>query len=198
MIGKRFTRWTVTAETSLRHAGGSKLWNCVCDCGNTKNVATKHLNAGKSKSCGCLNAEKQRAKKVVTTKVEIREYRIWAGMKTRCENEKAHTFKDYGERGITVSEGWSRSFENFLKDMGKCPEGFTLERKNNDLGYSKENCTWASVKMQARNRRSNVMVTYKGETRCLVEWVEILGLNYSKVNQRLKRLGWTAEKAFEA
>jgi hypothetical protein len=82
-----------------------------------------------------------------------REYRCWAHMKERCMNPKHKQYSDYGGRGITVCLEWQQSFEAFYADMGPMPSNLTLERLNNDKGYLKENCAWATRKQQAQNRR---------------------------------------------
>lgn len=80
-------------------------------------------------------------------------YISWIGMKTRCNNPKSSDYKDYGERGIAICEDWKFSFENFLKDMGKRPEGMTLDRKDPDGDYEPDNCQWADRKYQRKNQR---------------------------------------------
>ena len=82
-------------------------------------------------------------------------YRTWDSMKTRCYNEKHQSYKDYGARGITVSEEWRNSFLRFVNDMGQRPEGYTLDRKNNDGNYCAGNCKWSSTRTQSHNRRNN-------------------------------------------
>lgn len=84
-----------------------------------------------------------------------RTYRSWESMKRRCLNPNERAFPNYGGRGITVCERWLASFENFFADMGECPPGLTLDRRNNDGNYEPGNCRWATYSEQARNRRSH-------------------------------------------
>lgn len=121
------------------------------------------------------------------------EYKIWRGMLGRCLNKTNPAWMDYGGRGIGVCDRW-RSFENFLADMGRRPDGLSLDRIDNNKGYSPDNCRWATRKEQARNRRSSAMIEYKGECRALVEWAEITGISVSAITQRL-RAGWDVEMA---
>lgn len=120
-------------------------------------------------------------------------YKSWNGMIQRCTNPDYAYAHDYSARGITVCERW-RSFENFLSDMGERPEGMTLERKDNDLGYSRENCIWATRAQQNRNRRNSRLLTFNGKTQCVAEWERELGFKQSTVYARL-RAGWDAERA---
>lgn len=83
-------------------------------------------------------------------------YKVWGSMRSRCINQKHSRYKDYGGRGITICERWNK-FENFLKDMGKCPKGLTLERIDNDGNYEPDNCTWATYLIQANNRRNSTL-----------------------------------------
>lgn len=176
--------------TVLGYLGKSK-WHCKCECGNTKIVSTAKLNNGHVKSCGCLaktNAVKHNA-------INTREYITWTNIKARCTNPNNSAYHNYGVRGITVCNRWLDSFENFYEDMGNCPKGFSIERINNDEGYNKSNCIWASSKTQSMNRRSNFIVNYKGEEKPLKQWCEDLNLEYKKVFARIKQLGWTIDKA---
>lgn len=107
----------------------------------------------------------------------IPEYNIWLAMKRRCYNSTDPSYKRYGERGIKISKEWFYSFWDFYKDMGPRPsEEYTLERKNNNNGYCKENCKWATRKEQCRNRSSNAYVIYKGKQVTLAELSEITGI----------------------
>ncbi len=138
-------------------------WLCRCVCGNTVSVSTTELETGHTKSCGCLaremTAERNRNKgthKMSTTP----EYRVWYGMKNRCENEDAIGYESYGGRGISVAPRWSASFEEFLKDMGHRPsDKHTIERVDVNKGYCPENCIWTHDRslqeFNQRKRRTN-------------------------------------------
>ena len=124
-----------------------------------------------------------------------REYAIWCSMKSRCFNFKSSYYQGYGGRGITMCDSWRDDFTAFLSDMGQCPEGLTLERKDNDGPYSPENCVWATRQTQARNRRSSRYFTYNGQTKLLCEWSVELGLHYATILTRINRWKWSVEKA---
>lgn len=116
-------------------------------------------------------------------------------MLSRCYNDTATGFSNYGGRGIGVCDRWRGSFESFLTDMGECPSpGHSIERVDNDAGYSPANCIWADRKTQGNNRRSNRRVTALGESKTLSEWAERLGVKASVVRSRLNR-GWDADLA---
>lgn len=121
-----------------------------------------------------------------------RAYRIWAGMLTRCTNPNSRNYPDYGARGIQVCEHW-KSFENFYADMGDPPDGFTIDRIDNDGNYCKANCAWQTPLKQARNRRSNVLLTLNGLTLPLIEWAERLGVPYKSLSSRY-RMKWSHER----
>src|SRR5882762_3274341 len=119
-------------------------------------------------------------------------YSAWLSMKTRCYNTKQADYPRYGGRGITVSDEWKNNYSQFLADMGERPEGMTLERIDNSKGYSKDNCKWATRKEQARNLRSNVLITYQTESLTLAEWAERLGCHPGTLQWRVSN-GWSAE-----
>lgn len=125
---------------------------------------------------------------------ETPEYSCWHSMKSRCFNSNWHQFSLYGGRGITVCERWLK-FENFIADMGLRPSAkHSIERLDSNGNYEKSNCTWATRSQQMRNTSYNVRLTLDGQTRCLVEWVEITGLSRDAITNRLRR-GWTHEEA---
>lgn len=124
-------------------------------------------------------------------------YRVWYGMFRRCLDPDFKHYNRYGGRGITVSEEWQQSFSKFYKDMGDPPKGATLERKDNDKGYCKENCRWATRLEQSVNRNNNVPMTVNGVTKSLAEWVKERGLDYNLVYYR-KHIGkWDDEQCLQ-
>ena len=121
-------------------------------------------------------------------------YASWAAMKARCISPVATDYSQYGGRGITVCERWMQ-FPAFLEDMGLRPDGTSIDRIDNSKGYYKENCRWAIRKQQQRNMRSNRMVTFRGETLCIAEWAERLGMSHATLYCRIVKHGWDLERA---
>lgn len=117
---------------------------------------------------------------------ETIEYTSWHAMKQRCTNKNHKRYHNYGGRGITFDPRWAR-FNEFLKDMGECPEGMTLDRRNNDGNYNKDNCRWLSNNDQQRNRSNNVWIDYQGTKRLLIEICEELDFSYDIAENRYRR-----------
>jgi hypothetical protein len=115
-------------------------------------------------------------------------------MISRCYNPNNKHYKNYGAIGRTVCDRWLESFENFFEDMGECPEGMTLERIDNTMGYFKENCKWATCKEQNNNRRDNVWIEHAGVRRTRIQWARYLGLPVGTLRWRLDN-GWSLERA---
>lgn len=124
-------------------------------------------------------------------------YSIWSGMKRRCYNKNERAYKHYGGRGITICDEWKNDFMSFYDWAmnNGYSEGLTIDRIDNNKGYSPENCRWATVKEQNRNYRRNIKVEYKGETKTLVELAEEYNIDYKLLHQRYKRYNWDIEKA---
>ena len=130
------------------------LWNCLCDCGQVSVVRGTSLIKGGTKSCGCLNLEKRTKHGDTKGTGWTVEYGAWENMKSRCYNENATGYEDYGGRGIKVCDRWLASYENFLEDMGRKPgKGYSIDRINVDGNYEPSNCRWTTTFEQARNKR---------------------------------------------
>jgi hypothetical protein len=176
----REQRLTFVRTTGKNAPSGHALAEYLCACGSRVTKRRAFVESGKTRSCGCLKAEGTRK---THGQKGSRTYETWKAMRQRCLNPRNPSYPRYGGRGITICDRWL-SFENFLTDMGERPEGKSLDRINNDLGYSPNNCRWATNKEQSRNRRSCVYVQ-DGVT--LTEHCERHGLVYSTVHGKLSR-----------
>lgn len=159
LLGEKFGRLRVV-ESYPSHPRHGSRWKCVCDCGNIRVVLGGNLSSGNSRSCGCMASE-MTSKRSRTHGRSSGDptYSVWAGIIQRCENSNSNCYERYGGRGIQMCDRWNPknggSFENFLEDMGEKPSQFhTIERTNNNKGYSPENCIWTGdVSLQAYNKR---------------------------------------------
>ncbi|MBW4525041.1 MAG: hypothetical protein KME18_07570 [Phormidium tanganyikae FI6-MK23] len=188
LTGQTFGRLTVLSKAGT-DKDSKTIWECLCECGQTKLVITNRLRRGITQSCGCLYND-------VHTKHSRSHsplYRVWSQMKGRCTNPKHPKYASYGGRGITVCDRWL-DFNNFQQDMGERPSPqHSLDRKDNDKGYCPENCRWATSAEQANNKRTNRFLTYQNKTLTLKQWSDHSGLSKAKIRQRLER-GWDIER----
>lgn len=122
-------------------------------------------------------------------------YSRWKAMRNRCYNPKHTYYYNYGGRGITICEEWKENYQAFCDWANKSgyKTGLTLDRIDNDKGYSPENCRWATRKEQGRNQRTNRKITIQGQTRLLCEWAELSGISSKEIHKRIKR-GWDNDK----
>ena len=155
----------LTAVKRAPNVGKRTFWEFLCACGNTHIADASTVKLGGTQSCGCLYRESiatnGRAKATHghnRNGKATKTHNAWSQMKGRCTNPKNIAYKNYGGRGITFCDRWTL-FENFLEDMGNPPsKAYSLDRINNERGYSKENCRWATVNEQERNKR-NIKLT---------------------------------------
>lgn len=169
-----------------------------CGCGNEFVSAISKVKSGHTKSCGCTSTRKIIEFNTKHSMTKSPEFKAYIGAKQRCYNPNNKRYYMWGGRGIRVCDRWLEGFVNFFEDMGSRPSAqHSLDRINVDGDYCKENCRWATSAEQSMNRRSNRLVTYKGDTKPLKMWTDELGLNYYLVSQRIRKLKWTTEKAFE-
>lgn len=194
LTGQRFGR-LVVIERADNSADGRARWLCRCDCGQSKTVLGEHLKKGRTKSCGCAKSESssKRFKKHGGRNSKL--YRIWSNMKDRCNNPDCKVYSDYGGRGIKVCKEWIDDFSAFQKWAlaNGYKEGLTIDRKNNDKGYSPDNCRWTDRKIQGNNKRNCRYITYKGQRKTVAEWSDITGIPHDTLLYRLNH-GWETER----
>jgi hypothetical protein len=196
MIGTRFGRLVVFEVGPALYARRTKSWTVRCDCGRTKTVAEGSLVRGRTTSCGCARAEANSARNRTHGLSQSPEYRVWTGMKSRCQNPAERAYEGYGGRGILVCERWQK-FENFLADMGPRPSPrHTIERRDVNGHYEPGNCMWLPAPLQARNKRDNRRATYRGLTASIAEICERFGADARRTYWRLAR-GWSIADAIE-
>lgn len=193
MLNRRFGRWAVEAR-SHTNTHGHRCYHCVCDCGGRGVVSGSALRSGTSRSCGCLRRELSSTRWKNHGLSGHRLFAIWRGMIGRCHNPKSQAYVGYGGRGIFVCERWQAPAA-FIADMDPSfTEGMTLDRINNEAGYSPENCRWADRREQAFNRRSNTAITFDGRTQAVFEWAKEIGIPPRTLWARIKQ-GWSAQDA---
>ncbi|MBP9690306.1 MAG: hypothetical protein KBE91_11885 [Bacteroidia bacterium] len=156
IVGNTYARWSVVSYS--RQNKGKSVWNCLCECGTTKEVDGASLKNGASKSCGCYNMDAL-LKRGTHKMSKSSEYFAYNNMLDRCYNKTNNSYANYGGRGVTVCSEWLNSYEKFISDVGNKPTKLhSLDRIDNSKGYSKENCKWATKLEQANNKRNNVIV----------------------------------------
>lgn len=168
-----------------------------CFCGKVFSCYVYDVGRKHTKSCGCLSKEIHKKRLTTHGKKHSLEYVCWMNMRQRCNDKKTIGYLNYGKRGITVCDTWQNSFEAFYKDMGPHPgKGYSIDRIDNNKGYSKDNCRWATRKQQNNNQRSNRIITFNGKTQNLTSWSKELHINFDTLRFRLDRYKWPVEKAF--
>jgi hypothetical protein len=142
------------------------MWKCQCACGQKVLVCRYDLTRKDTravKSCGCLKLKKwiEARTRHGFAKTETPTYQSWKNMRARCNHQNRPDYKHYGGRGIKVCKDWD-SFSQFLQDMGEKPKGFSLERKDVNGGYNKQNCEWIPKNLQPNNTRKSVFIPFEG------------------------------------
>lgn len=173
------------------------LCRCSCQDRTEKVISRTSLVSGNSKSCGCVTIENSRKVNVTHGLSNTPEFKIWTGMKNRCQNPNSEKFDSYSKRG--VSPAWQNSFEDFYADMGSRPSPkHTLERIDNEKGYSKENCRWATRQEQSLNRRTTVLLTdpFLNDIVPASVIAKRYNLEYNNFRYRVKK-GWSIKEAIE-
>lgn len=190
LTGMRFGRLVVLG---IDDKGTRKTyWICQCDCGNVKSVRSDSLQNGSIRSCGCLHKEiaAKQANAIHKHKQSgTRLYKIWQGMKGRCNRPNDARYARYGGRGIKVCDEWLHDFSAFYEwaQANGYKEDLTIDRIDNDGNYEPRNCRWVGVKEQSRNRSTNIDVRIGNSTRTITEWCEIFNVDFKTVIARYHR-----------
>ena len=188
IAGQRYEKLVAMFPVDGRTRNGGYIWRFKCDCGREKDIPANSVRSGSVKSCGC--GYKHRLNK------DKRLFDIWVNMRQRCENEKVPHYQRYGGRGISVCSEW-QDFDRFKK--WSTENGYNdllqIDRIDNDGNYMPNNCRWVTARQQQRNRGNNHMLTYKGQTLCIAEWGEVLGISQHAIMLRINRYGYTTEEA---
>ncbi len=197
LTGREFGRLTVLHRDTSQPK--RTIWICRCRCGREVPVYASNLRRPThTSSCGCFRREATTLRMTTHGKRGSKVYAVYCAMIQRCCNKNNKQYPDYGGRGVFVCEQWQgeKGFETFLRDMKEPEPGLTLERRENNKGYSPENCYWTTRKAQNRNKRNNVFIEIGGEKRLLVALVEESGLGEATVRRRIK-MGWAVEDLFK-
>lgn len=181
--------------------GDTNAYECTCQCGNKITTRGYSLSSGATRSCGCLIEDTAGKLQYKHGLRQTEEYAILAGIRNRCLNPRVKAYPRYGGRGITVCDRWlngdgqKTGVECFVADMGQRPSPtHSIDRIDNDKGYSPDNCRWATPTDQERNKRNTKRLTFNGETKPLHEWSQSTGIPQAQIAKRLGR-GWSVERA---
>lgn len=200
VIGKKFGVLKITEELPNIFSNGRsfRYVRAVCECGH---IGEWRLNTlKKMQSCGCKTQEIIIKKATIHGLTGHQLYSHWNNMKNRCYNQKVESYVYCGSKGIHVCKKWKHNFKAFYdwSILNGWEPGLTLDRYPNKNGdYSPDNCRWANDLQQANNKNTNILYTYKGETKTLAEFSHKYGFNYKKVHTRIKKLKWDIKTAFE-
>lgn len=188
--GMKINMLTVTEKV---YRNGKPLWHCTCDCGKEIFVRHTRLTHGQ-KSCGCHASKMLVERNTKHSKRHSKLYAVWRGLRSRCNNSNHPFYCDYGGRGITVCKEWDNTndgFQNFYDWSVKSgyKDDLSIDRIDNNGNYEPNNCRWATIKQQCNNRRSNIVLNYKGVAHTVSEWSEIIQVKSGTIYQRIYK-GW--------
>jgi len=195
LTGQRYGHLAVISISIERTTAGKARWECRCDCGVLTTVDARNLRSGSITSCGCFRRDRMASMNYRHGLSKTPEHDAWRHLLDRCLNTRSPLYASYGGRGITVCGQWRASFESFISDMGMRPSPqHSIDRIDNDGPYSPENCRWATMTVQQRNKRSNTLLAYHGRTLTLSGWAETVGISVAVLCARIKK-GWSVERA---
>ncbi|RLI83493.1 MAG: hypothetical protein DRP01_09035 [Archaeoglobales archaeon] len=191
---EKFGRLTAI-ERVANNKWNKAVWLCRCDCGNETTTLANHLRNGSTKSCGCLQQEAHITHGLTGHKL----YWVWDAMKRRCKNEAHRSYKNYGNRGISVCDEWRTDFQAFYDwaMASEYEEGLTIDRINNNGNYEPDNCQFITIAENNRNQRRTRNITHDGKTMCISEWARELNVPKATLWKKLNR-GWTIARVMDS
>ena len=189
---EKYGKLTILKEENKKKYKNGTVFSyvlCRCDCGKEKVINYNNIKRGLVKSCGCLVRTKNGLSGSIIGK-------CYHGIMQRCYNPKDINYKNYGARGIKMCDLWKNDFMSFYNwaKSGGYKKGLTIDRIDNNKGYSPENCRLVSMKEQQNHRTNNRLLTYKGKTLTITQWAEKYNMSYRNLFYRLKN-GYSIEKA---
>lgn len=197
LTGMSFGKLKVIEKVD-RNKSGNWRWRCKCECANETIVAGPDLIRGRTISCGCALRETARknARERFSTHHETKSrlYKLWSNIKANCYNENSRDYHLYGALGIEMCSEWKESYEAF-RDWSLANgyhEKLTLDRIDDKLDYTPENCVWVPMKHVANNVKRDRCITFGGESHNLTEWSKITGIPADSIRFRLNN-GWSIE-----
>jgi hypothetical protein len=189
LTGRIYGRLTVLGYDHT-DARWHSYWLCECSCPDHTRIIVRrcYLINGSTTSCGCVRKEKSKERATIHGCSKEPLYTTWYNMIQRCENKNHERYADYGGRNIDVCEEWHdpSCFISWAKNSGY-DDDLTLDRINNDCGYSPNNCRWTDRITQGANKRNNHYVEYGGEKRTIAQWAKLFGVRYKILWQRINR-----------
>ncbi len=199
ITGMHFGRLSVIKKLKQRSNNKEIMWLCQCSCGKSKSTTGSRLKNKQTSSCGCLHKEqlaRRNKKNAIHGLTGTSMRNTWGGMISRCYNKNNPSFEHYGPKGRDVCPRWrgKQGFINFLNDMGPKPSPqHSLDRIDNNKGYSPENCRWADIFQQNNNKINNIYLEKNGLKLNLKEWSEKTGIKKVTIQSRIKK-GWDVDK----
>ena len=198
-VGKKINKLTITELVGVLNQ--KTIIKATCECGKIKIYPLSSLLSGNTKSCGC-NKEKIARKNFTTHNLSHHPlYSVWSGMNRRCSDPKFISYKDYGGKGVKVSLRWVDDFQAFYDwAIKRWEPGLRLDKdikSSTGIGvlYCPELCCFVTSKINNRHKSNNRIIVYNGESMCLADWSDRLGLPQSTLGNRLKN-GWSLERTF--
>lgn len=185
LVGQRFGRLVVLEDTKIMVLKRTQTYQkCLCDCGNIVIVPKSYLKSEHTRSCGCWVKEMHTTHGLSQSRI----YKVYSGMKKRCYDKNHKIYNRYGGRGITICDEWLNDFMAFYNwSMANgYQDNLTIDRIDNNKGYSPDNCRWVTMLEQAQNTSKNVNITYKGKTQTISAWSRETGIPQNTISRRFK------------